>query len=455
MWPLFLVSHDYYFCIDFMVRVKKNIARVILIVILFVLVNYSPDNTEGNEPVILGLTVSGSRILNSFSEGEEFAWIDRTVTSFMRKWEIHGASVAIARNGRLFFAKGYGNVDDTGGERIEPYNRFRIASVSKLVTAAAVMKLVEVDSIGLNDKVFGADGILNDEYFLNPRDNRVDKITVAHLLSHQGGWTTRWGDQMFMPYVVASALKTETPVSTREIVRFALDKRLHFTPGTGRSYSNLGYAILGLVIEKVSGQSYEDYCRDKLLLPLGIYDFELGHNLYEDRDPLEVRYYEPENSVLRESIYDKFRMVPASYGGNDIEALGGAGGWITTAPDLLRFVLSVDGMDSRPDILSEASIKYMTTFGNGASPVGWKATTSNGYWWRTGSFAGTSAMVRRQPDGITWVVLFNTNTWKQSMFPSDISKMMSRALGGLKYQPDIDLFEYQLPVPVSATKAIK
>lgn len=428
---------------------SRKISRIVLLVLILVMVNYNPDNIGGSEPVNNTFTVSTSRVLNSLSEGEEFNYVDRTITSFMRLWDLHGASVAIAREGKLIFAKGYGYVDGDSGNRIEPYNRFRIASVSKLVTAVAIMKLAEQNLLDLEGRVFGPEGILNDEYYDNPRDKRVYNITVSHLLSHQGGWTTRWGDQMFMPYVVASALKTEPPVSTREIVRFALDKRLHYSPGTGRSYSNLGYAILGLVVEKVSGMPYEDYCRNKIFEPLGIFDFELAKNLYEDRNPYEVRYFEPANAIQIKSIYDHNIIGPASYGGNDIESLGGAGAWITTAPDLLRFILSVDGFDTRPDILDDSSIEYMTNSGNGVSPVGWKATTSNGYWWRTGSFAGTSAMARREPDGTTWVVLFNTNTWKQSMFPSDISRMMLRAINGTKFWPAYDLFEYLLPVPVT------
>lgn len=425
---------------------SRKVTRIILIVILLVMVNYNPDRIGGMEPVPILFTANTSRVVNSLSDREEYSYIDRTVTAFMRNWDIHGASVAISRNGKLVFAKGYGYVDGDSGRRIEPYNRFRIASVSKLVTAVAIMRLVEEGRLSLDDRVFGPGGILDQDYYNDPRDTRVYDITVEHLLSHQGGWTTRWGDQMFMPYVVASALDTDTPVTTMEIVRFALNKRLHFTPGTGRSYSNLGYAILGLVIEKVTGTTYGEYCRKNIFEPLGIFDFQLAKNLYQDRNPYEVRYFEPANAIPVRSIYDENKIGPASYGGNDIEALGGAGAWVTTAPDLLKFVLAVDGFDTRPDILDHASIEYMTASGRGISPVGWKATTINGYWWRTGSFAGTSAMVRRQPDGTAWVVLFNTNTWKQSMFPSDISRMMSRALGGVRYWTDADLFDSNLPV---------
>ena len=71
-----------------------------------------------------------------------------------------------------------------------------------------------------DDKVFGPDGILNDPYFSEPKDKRVYGITVEHLLSHEGGWTQRYGDQMFMPVVIAQKMGVPTPVDTKTIVQF-------------------------------------------------------------------------------------------------------------------------------------------------------------------------------------------------------------------------------------------
>jgi CubicO group peptidase (beta-lactamase class C family) len=81
---------------------------------------------------------------------------------------------------------------------------------------------------------------------------------------------------MFMPEVIARTMDVPMPVDLKTIIRFALSKNLHFTPGTGQSYSNLGYSILGLVIEEASGMDYETYCRRKILEPLGIFDMSWG-----------------------------------------------------------------------------------------------------------------------------------------------------------------------------------
>jgi CubicO group peptidase (beta-lactamase class C family) len=407
----------------------------------------SSDNIHSGVPN--EIFVPGNARLNNLMAPEtQFADFDKVVNSFMRKWSLSGATVAVSKNGKLVYAKGFGYADKETMIPAEPYHKFRIASVSKLVTAIAIMKLQEDGLLSVNDRVFGPDGILNDSYFSEPKDKRVYSITVGHLLSHKGGWSQRRGDQMFMPLQVSKELGVPLPVSTKEIVRFALNKRLHFTPGAGKSYSNLGYSILGLVIEKVSGMSYEEYCRINILEPIGIYDMMLAKNFYDQKAPLEVTYYEPDDVALKPAIDGSGILVPPAYGGNDIEALGAAGAWLSTAPDMMRLLLSVDGFDSRKDILSNESIKFMTDNYNGYAPVGWKTTIFNGTWWRTGSFPGTTCMIKRQPDGTSWVILSNSSAWNGPELSNSINSMMTRAILQVKAWPENDLFYYSLPVPL-------
>jgi CubicO group peptidase (beta-lactamase class C family) len=414
-------------------------------------VSFNPGAVEKKNASTDKLVPGNVRLTNDNSSGREFAAAARTMTSFMRKWSIAGASVAVSKDGRLIYACGLGYSDTASKEAVQPYHKFRIASISKLLTAVAILKLQEEGKLSLNNRVFGPDAILNDPYFISPRDKRVYSITIAHLLSHEGGWTQRWGDQMFMPLLIAEKMGVKPPADTRTIVRYALDKRLHFTPGTGKAYSNLGYSILGLVIEKVSGMPYEDYCKKEILEPLGIYDMTLAHNLPSDKAPFEVTYYEPSDVVPKPSIYGTGELVSPTYGGNDIEALGGAGAWLATAPDLLRLMLAVDGLPSKPDILSEESVRFMTDNENGFAPVGWKTTVYNGTWWRTGSFPGSAGMIKRQSDGYGWVVLLNSSAWNGPEIYSYINNMMYRVISQIRHLPEEDLFDYSLPVPLRSS----
>jgi CubicO group peptidase (beta-lactamase class C family) len=425
----------------------SRIRKIFLIALLASLVTYDPGAVETNSNPAGKIMPANVRITNDLSSGRDFAAAEKSVRSFMRKWSITGASIAVAKEGRLIYARGFGFTDTTSKEEVQPFHKFRIASISKLVTAVAVMKLAEEEELSLNDRVFGPDGILNDPYFSEPRDKRAYGITVAHLLSHEGGWAQRYGDQMFMPLVVADQMGMKPPVDTRAIIRFALDKRLHFNPGAGRAYSNLGYAILGLVIEKVSGMPYEEYCRKDILEPLGIYDMTLAHNLPDMKAPYEVTYYSPSDIVPKLSIYGTGEMVSPVYGGNDIEALGAAGSWLATAPDLMRLLLAVDGFGTKGDILSPESITLMTDNRNGLAPVGWK-TTINGTWWRTGSFPGSAGMMKRQGDGISWVVLFNSSAWNGPEIHSYVNNLMYRVISQLKDTREDDLFDHYLPIPL-------
>ncbi len=425
--------------------------KILLATLLISLISFNPGAKEKSVVVVEKLVPGNVRLTNSNSSGKEFDGIEKIVNSFLRNWSIAGAVVAIAKDGKMVFARGFGYADTSSMVRTQPYNQFRIASISKLVTAIAVMKLKEEGKLTVQDKVFGTDGILNDPYFDNPKDKRVYDITVGQLLSHEAGWTQRHGDHMFMTTLIADKMGVKPPADAKTIVRFALDRRLHYTPGTGRSYSNLGYSILGMVIEKVSGMTYEEYCRKSILEPLGIYDMAIAGNLSSEKFPYEVTYYEPSDVVLKPSIYGTGELVTPTYGGNDIRTLGGAGAWIATAPDLMRLMLAVDGFSSRPDILSNESIRFMTDNDNGYAPVGWKTTIYNGTWWRTGSFPGSAGMLKRQSDGVSWVVLFNSSAWNGPEIYSYINNMMYKVIAKIKPWPDEDLFNYSIPVPLNSS----
>lgn len=417
---------------------------VIVFLVLFLLV---PKVGTERVSIIGGNYVPAHlRIDNSLTDARAFESAEKGIEWFMKNWSIKGASVAVAKEGKLLYARGFGYASLPDSLPVEPYHRFRVASVSKLITAVAIMKLQEEGRLTVTEKVFGPGAILDDTLFAHPKDRRVFDITVGHLLAHEGGWSQRYGDQMFMPEVISRTMDVPMPVDLKTIIRFALSKNLHFAPGTGQSYSNLGYSILGLVIEEASGMDYETYCRRKILEPLGIFDMSLGRNLPEDALPLEVSYYEVENAPLRPSVYGTGEMVPASRGGNDIETLGAAGGWVATAPDLMRLLLAVDGFDEPKDILLPESIEFMTDVYNGFAPVGWRATMPNGTWWRTGSFSGTTAMLKRMPDGTAWVVLMNSSAWNGPELTSDVDQMMARFLQRINEWPETDLFSYSAPV---------
>lgn len=428
------------FGVEKFLRVLVQIIIVLFLLLSSVFSGYS-DRTQA---VITGeVAFDQGLIRNTDSPGNSFQLLEKRLMRFMKKWDIPGASVAIAQNDRLVYARGYGLADVENGEYAEPWHLFRIASISKLITAATIFHLFDSGLLTPDTRVFGPQGILDTLLFPDIVDKRVFDITVQHLLEHSAGWTTRWGDHMFMPHVIARHTETPSPPDIETIIRFSLSKRLHFKPGAYSSYSNLGYAILGKVVERVTRMDYETYVRENLMAPLGILDFYIGNNTLEGRLLREVRYYETEDADKIPALDGSGELVSRSDGGNDIATLGAAGGWVASSSGLVKFMLAIDGIDTRPDILSLPSVQQMMTGYGLFGPLGWRAADGAGNCWRTGSFAGSSAVVEMRADGITWAVLMNASAWKGADFPFLIRQEMHAALRTIDQWPGYDLFVNQ------------
>jgi CubicO group peptidase (beta-lactamase class C family) len=286
---------------------------------------------------------------------------DTKMKNFMAKYQIPGATFAITKNGKLVYMRAFGTANLAGTELTQPYHMFRIASLSKQITSIAIMKLIENGQLSLSDKPFGPGGILNaDPYFANANvtDLRVYNITIQNLLEHAAGWNRDlpmspsplppypWGyggsDPIDFPLHVTQTLGEPNPVSRRSMIKFSIQKGLDFTPGTAFNYSNIGYLVLGEVIEKKTGLTYENYVKQNIFAPLGIYDIRLGRNLLANKLEREVEYAtKPPFTSL--SVYGTGQEVPLEYGGVSVEAMDAHGGWIATSRDFVRLLTAVDG----------------------------------------------------------------------------------------------------------------
>lgn len=396
-------------------------------------------NLPTSEIIPLSYKIEG----HNFSDSS-LAVFNEQISSFISQNNIIGASLAIAKDGRLVYSKGYGfsNLEDS--IPVSPHHLFRIASVSKLITAITIMKLVEEEMLSVDDKVFGPEGILNDSIYLNYTDQRYEEITVHQLLNHTAGWNERMGDPIFNSLYVARKRKITPPASLSDILQYVLESKLSQKPGTKYKYSNLGYCVLGKIIEEKTGMSYEDYVQFAILHPLGIYDMHIGHSFEEELYINEVRYYDHTRSSKIWAFDGSKKLVPIVYGGNNIELLGAAGGWVASAPELAKLMVAIDGFESRTDILNEETIRYMTqSKGLSRKLIGWRGTDGYGTWWRTGTMSGTSALIMRHKNEINWVMLINTSTPRKSKIHNQTSRTMFQALRKVKEWPGTDMFNIE------------
>ena len=353
-------------------------------------------------------------LTNAMSDNDSLRGIDKEVQEFMKYWRIQGISLSVMRNDSLMFSKGYGWADKEKNEVMTPGHILRLASVSKLLTATGIMKLEEQGRLSLDDRVFGPDGILCDSLWTALiRDSLYYDITVEHLLRHKGGFSTRGGDPMFSTRTIMLQNRLSTPPDQNTLVKVQLRRPLAFVPGETQEYSNFGFLLLSMIIEKLTGTDYESWMQENILKPAGCVDFHIAGNYYQDKYPNEVRYYvQPDDSPVDE-FNNSGRKVVRCYGGNDIPTLSGAGAWAASTAELCRFVASIDGRPEVPDIISVESVRRMTEwFDPDTFSLGWNDTKPTGEWTRTGTFSGTSALIKYFPDGECWVLVTNTSTWR-------------------------------------------
>ena len=367
-------------------------------------------------------------LTNAMSSQPELHAMDSIMQRYLKRWEIHGAQLAISRHDSLLYARGFGYADKDRQIPMEPSYIMRMASVSKLVTATGIMKLRDMGKIRLSDKVFGPKGILNDTFYVNSiRDKRYFDITVEQLLRHKAGFTNYAGDAIFSTRYIMQQNHLTTPPDHRTLLRIVLRRHLGYTPGTAQRYCNIGYTLLSLIIEKRTGMSYENFMQRHVLNPAGCYDFHIAGNYLKDRRPNETVYYMHSSSVPVPEFNNSGRMVVRCYGENDITTALGAGAWVASAAELCRLVASIDGDRTIPDVISPQDVKLMTKeMPDHQFSLGWNFTPRNRPWIRTGSLVGTSALVLRYPDGECWVFITNTSTWKGHKFSQDTMALFEK-----------------------------
>jgi len=377
---------------------------------------------------------------------------DAEMAALLEKWRIPGGSLAVSVNGRIVLARGYGLADREKMIPVQPTTVFRLASLAKPLTAAAILQLVEAGRFRLDDAVIPLLGEIG------PRpgaitDPRVHRITVRHLLQHTGGFDRDVsGDAVFMPHAAAAARRQKAPLppSCETVLRDSLERKLDFEPGGRYAYSNIGYCILGRIIERGSGLSYGEYMRQHILEPSGATGLRLAQTFPSHADEAAYYGYPGEPLVPAMAGIGSSQTVLAPYGGFALEAMDSYGGWVGSAQDYLRFLTAIDGQRGKPLLQLPIRMEML------ARPVGIEQKTpyyglgflvrplKNGVnWWHAGSLSGTKSFAVRTAAGYAWVAAFNNRPKDRDGFARDLDEGLWRAAKAVKTWPKGDLF----PVP--------
>lgn len=305
----------------------------------------------------------------------------------MRDFGTPGLSVAFALRGEIVFRAAYGFADEAAREPLTPEHTFRIASISKPLTAVAVFLLIEQGKLGLNDKIFGPEG-----HWPHRTEAEISRhmagVTLHHLLTHtSGGWGNDRDDPMFQHPELSHA---------DLIARTLRDHPLKHEPGTTYAYSNFGYCLLGRIIEKVADKTYSEFIQEAVFERCAIRDMRIGGNTLEDRAPGEVVYHGHQGE-------NPYAM--------NVRRMDSHGGWTANATELVKFLTQTGAITGKPKLLRETSLKsmYRATKANAGYASGW-AVNETPNRWHSGSLPGTSTIAVSTASGLSWAGLANNRS---------------------------------------------
>lgn len=316
---------------------------------------------------------------------EQFAKFDAVIRAFVRSNEVCSTVAAVSRNGEIVHLRAFGWLDATLRQPLPVSARFRIASVTKPVTAAAVKSLIRDGRLQAGTRVTQ---VLKIPAWPEPVDARWNDITIRHLLEHKAGWNREtWGDPMFMQARIGREAGLE-PREPGDVARWMMSQPLQFTPGEEERYSNFGYCTLGRVIEMVSGTNYFSFIRKSVMEPCGIESWSLARS--------------EEKISVGEAWYDLGKEAGASF---NIELMDAHGGLVSSASDLCLFMAKfwLTGDPRKPGQRAAAAFY--------------------------GSLPGTTAISVQRMDGHDFAVLLNRRASRaEAPWHESLRRQLDRAL---------------------------
>ncbi len=321
--------------------------------------------------------------------------IDQTMVRAMRRHKVPGASLAVAKDGKLVLARGYGFASVENRTAVRPESLFGLASVSKALTAVTILSLVQQERVGLDARVFE---IL--DHLEPPRGARVDPrlraITVRMCLNHSGGWDRkRSGDPNSFAPRVERELHVRPPVTAHQLARYMMGQTLDFKPGTEAHYSNFGFVLLGLIIERVTAGPYVEAVERITLRPMGL-----------DR----IRMTPPPPDYLAGEVHryglEPFRRLT----GGRPPMMHAAGGWAGPTVEMVRFLVELSGRRgpaflSRPifaQMIAPPPPPIVANPQGGDFGLGWDkvfATPSGPLFRKGGGLSGIHTVIEHRSDG--------------------------------------------------------
>lgn len=338
--------------------------------------NSSGDDGDGDRPV------TGKPVA-------KFEPLDEAMHRYMDDLDLGAGVLAVMQDGGVVYERGFGWGDAEKTRAVEPDTLFRIGSISKVFTDDAIGRLVDAGDIALSDEVYPLLEVDPPDGGL--ADDRFEDVTVEHLLNHQGGWDrSHHSNPLFDPLVVREALDLSEPPGRDDVIRYMLGEPLQFDPGDRTVYSNVGYLLLGHVIESVTGTAYQEYLETTLFADAGVADISLGQTRPENRPDEEIWYDDREQCS---DVFDPNGEGSCADVGLVVESFDAAGGHVARSSSLLAVLDTIEHVWLDPSMAPQPDEQ------------GWRDTLPSGPLF--GSLYGSWTYVERRPGDRTVVAMFN------------------------------------------------
>lgn len=362
--------------------------------------------TDFTSPLALVVEAEdGSKKEYSLIAESNFVDLDSAIQQLMIDNNAPSMQLAITKGEKLVYQAQYGYADLNNTELVTTESVYRLASVSKVITAITILKMKDEGLLNFGDTVFGAAGILETDFGTAPFGTDIENITVRHLLDHTSGFTNNPSDAMFQ----------NLDWTIQQVIDDVLDNRqLTTIPGAEYSYSNFGYILLGRIVEKLTGIGYEEYVKQSVLSPLGINNMNVARNEIDEKWPNEVEYFSQGDN-----------LSPYEYNATRCDAMGG---WTANATDLARLLVGIDRQNAVADIVS---LDAMTTM--------YFEFFEWGFW---GSLPGSSSVVSRLNDEFNFSIVTNTRVIPITL-NKDMQDLLKDQISNRTSWPEYDLFDVQ------------
>jgi CubicO group peptidase (beta-lactamase class C family) len=259
-------------------------------------------------------------------------------------------SLTVTKEGDIFYSRaiGYSQIDSTEKKQVSAATRYRIGSITKMFTAAMIFQLVEENKLKLSDTL--------DKFF--PQIPNAQKITLAQMLGHRSGIFNVTENPDFRSF--------KTQAKTRdEMVAIIAKAKPAFEPGEKAQYSNSNYVLLGYIVEKAGGRSYEDALKQRITSKIGLRDTYLGTG-YSEASKNEGSSY---------SFISDWKQETETH----LSIPGGAGAIVSTPNDLTKFIQALfDGKIVSKESLEQMKPKDQFGMGINVYPIGGKTFYGHG-----------------------------------------------------------------------------